>query len=49
MRYFQQVLMSDVADIQGGTTAEGIHVAAMAEASTCCSGASPGWRPAPTG
>ena len=30
MRYFQQVLMSDVADIQGGTTAEGIHVAAMA-------------------
>ncbi|MCI4675107.1 trehalose-phosphatase [Candidatus Mycolicibacterium alkanivorans] len=30
MRYFQQVLMSDVADIQGGTTAEGIHIAAMA-------------------
>ncbi len=30
MRYFQQVLASDVADIQGGTTAEGIHVAAMA-------------------
>ena len=30
MRHFQQVLMSDVADIQGGTTAEGIHVAAMA-------------------
>ena len=30
MRYFRQVLMADVADIQGGTTAEGIHVAAMA-------------------
>ena len=30
MRYFQQVLLSDVADIQGGTTAEGIHIAAMA-------------------
>jgi trehalose/maltose hydrolase-like predicted phosphorylase len=30
MRYFQLVLASDVADIQGGTTAEGIHIAAMA-------------------
>ena len=30
MRYFRQVLASDVADIQGGTTAEGIHIAAMA-------------------
>ena len=30
MRYFGQVLASDVADIQGGTTAEGIHIAAMA-------------------
>ena len=30
MRYFQQVLASDIADIQGGTTAEGIHIAAMA-------------------
>ena len=30
MRYLQQVLASDVADIQGGTTAEGIHIAAMA-------------------
>lgn len=30
MRYFQQVLDSDVADIQGGSTAEGIHLAAMA-------------------
>lgn len=30
MRHFQQVLASDVADIQGGTTAEGIHIAAMA-------------------
>lgn len=28
--YFRQVLESDVADIQGGTTAEGIHLAAMA-------------------
>ncbi|BBZ45376.1 trehalose-phosphatase [Mycobacterium parmense] len=30
MEYFQQVLDSDIADIQGGTTAEGIHLAAMA-------------------
>jgi trehalose/maltose hydrolase-like predicted phosphorylase len=30
MEYFQQVLKSDVADIQGGTTSEGIHLAAMA-------------------
>ena len=30
LEYFQQVLASDVADIQGGTTAEGIHIAAMA-------------------
>ena len=30
MRYFQTVLLSDVFDIQGGTTAEGIHIAAMA-------------------
>ena len=29
MRYFQTVLLSDVFDIQGGTTAEGIHIAAM--------------------
>ncbi|HET7742167.1 MAG TPA: trehalose-phosphatase [Mycobacterium sp.] len=28
--YFQQVLASDIADIQGGTTAEGVHLAAMA-------------------
>lgn len=28
--YFQQVLKSDVADIQGGTASEGIHLAAMA-------------------
>ena len=28
--FFQQVLKSDVADIQGGTTSEGIHLAAMA-------------------
>ncbi len=28
--FFEQVLKSDVADIQGGTTAEGIHLAAMA-------------------
>lgn len=28
--YFESVLVSDIADIQGGTTAEGIHLAAMA-------------------
>jgi alpha,alpha-trehalase len=30
MKYFVEVLGSDVADLQGGTTAEGIHLAAMA-------------------
>lgn len=30
LSYFEQVLMSDIADIQGGTAAEGIHLAAMA-------------------
>ncbi len=30
MEFFQEVLNSDVADIQGGTTSEGIHLAAMA-------------------
>lgn len=30
LEFFQQVLESDVADIQGGTTAEGVHLAAMA-------------------
>ena len=30
MEFFHQVLESDVADIQGGTTSEGIHLAAMA-------------------
>jgi len=30
MEFFQQVLTSDVDDIQGGTTSEGIHLAAMA-------------------
>ena len=30
MEFFQQALISDVADIQGGTTSEGIHLAAMA-------------------
>jgi trehalose/maltose hydrolase-like predicted phosphorylase len=30
MKYFQQVLFSDIADVQGGTTSEGIHLAAMA-------------------
>ena len=29
MEFFRQVLKSDVADIQGGTTSEGIHLAAM--------------------
>jgi len=30
MEFFQQTLNSDVSDIQGGTTSEGIHLAAMA-------------------
>lgn len=30
MEYFDRVLESDIADIQGGTTFEGIHLAAMA-------------------
>ncbi len=30
VEYFESVLESDIADIQGGTTAEGIHLAAMA-------------------
>ena len=30
MRYFAEALQSDVEDIQGGTTAEGIHLGAMA-------------------
>jgi alpha,alpha-trehalase len=30
MEYFKLLLESDVADVQGGTTAEGIHLAAMA-------------------
>ncbi|OBI40263.1 trehalose-phosphatase [Mycobacterium kyorinense] len=30
LKYFRQVLLSDIADIQGGTAAEGIHLAAMA-------------------
>ena len=30
LNYFRQVLMSDIADIQGGTVFEGIHLAAMA-------------------
>ena len=30
LEIFQQVLKSDVSDIQGGTTSEGIHLAAMA-------------------
>ncbi|MFF0814889.1 trehalose-phosphatase [Rhodococcus sp. NPDC003318] len=30
MEYFERVLASDITDIQGGTTAEGIHLAAMA-------------------
>ncbi|WP_326545360.1 trehalose-phosphatase [Mycolicibacterium sp. ND9-15] len=29
MAFFRQALASDIADIQGGTTAEGIHLAAM--------------------
>jgi len=30
MEFFQQALKSDVSDVQGGTTSEGIHLAAMA-------------------
>ncbi|HET9172287.1 MAG TPA: glycosyl hydrolase family 65 protein [Actinospica sp.] len=30
LRYFLEVLRSDIADIQGGTTAEGVHLAALA-------------------
>jgi alpha,alpha-trehalase len=30
LEFFQQALTSDVSDIQGGTTSEGIHLAAMA-------------------
>jgi trehalose/maltose hydrolase-like predicted phosphorylase len=30
LRYFLEALRSDVADVQGGTTAEGVHLAAMA-------------------
>jgi trehalose/maltose hydrolase-like predicted phosphorylase len=30
MEFFHEVLKSDVADIQGGTTSEGIHLGAMA-------------------
>jgi trehalose/maltose hydrolase-like predicted phosphorylase len=30
MRYFAEALQSDVTDIQGGTTAEGVHLGAMA-------------------
>jgi trehalose 6-phosphate phosphatase len=30
MEFFDRVLASDIADIQGGTTSEGIHLAAMA-------------------
>ncbi len=30
LQYFQQVLRSDIADVQGGSTAEGVHLAAMA-------------------
>jgi trehalose-phosphatase len=30
MEFFQQALKSDISDIQGGTTSEGVHLAAMA-------------------
>jgi trehalose/maltose hydrolase-like predicted phosphorylase len=30
LRYFAEALQSDIADIQGGTTAEGVHLGAMA-------------------
>ena len=35
-RFLQHALESDVADVQGGTTAEGIHPGAMAGRSTSC-------------
>src|SRR5690606_14924123 len=31
-RFFREALDSDIADVQGGTTAEGIHLGAMAGA-----------------
>jgi trehalose/maltose hydrolase-like predicted phosphorylase len=30
MKYFEQALQSDLSDIQQGTTAEGVHLGAMA-------------------
>lgn len=46
-KYCQEALLGDVADIQGGTTGEGIHLGAMAAPSTSRSAASRVWRPAP--
>ena len=48
LEHFERALRSDVADIQGGTTAEGIHLGRWPAASTCCSAASPAWRPGRT-
>ena len=30
VEHFEQALQSDIADVQGGTTAEGVHLGAMA-------------------
>lgn len=47
-RYWEEALLSDVADIQGGTTGEGIHLGAMAAPSILSNGSSQGWRQART-
>ena len=46
--YFVGRWTSDIADIQGGTTAEGIHLGAMAGTVDLLQRASPDWRPATT-
>ncbi|MDZ7749229.1 MAG: glycosyl hydrolase family 65 protein [Halofilum sp. (in: g-proteobacteria)] len=46
---FEEALDSDIHDVQGGTTPEGIHLGAMARhASTCCTAATWGSRRAAT-
>lgn len=47
-RYWEEALLSDVADIQGGTTGEGIHLGAMAAPSISSNGSSQDWRQART-
>lgn len=48
VEFFDCVLQSDVADIGGGTTAEGIHLGAMAGSVDLLQRCSPGWRSATT-